>query len=138
MVAEATWKEIESKLSGPPLSLTCIIGLLIQHFDCLPKFDSGFSILHVKSGTGWLLSNCFGHSDRRSSMDVSKFLLFCVWKSFFEQMNGFSFVFNNSFAFEPRLHFIFGKNFERATRIVDQRGVKKISGEPSGRSIFQV
>ncbi|XP_031378837.1 zinc finger SWIM domain-containing protein 7-like isoform X2 [Punica granatum] len=29
-------------------------------------------------------------------------------------------------------------NFERATRIVDQRGVKKISGEPSGRSIFQV
>ncbi|KAK4284514.1 hypothetical protein QN277_001337 [Acacia crassicarpa] len=36
------------------------------------------------------------------------------------------------------LHFIFGKNFERATRIVDQRGVKKISGEPSRRSIFQV
>ncbi|CAI9104315.1 OLC1v1002959C1 [Oldenlandia corymbosa var. corymbosa] len=36
------------------------------------------------------------------------------------------------------MHFLFGKNFERATRIVDQRGVKKISGEPSGRSIFQV
>ncbi|XVE93474.1 hypothetical protein REPUB_Repub01dG0195900 [Reevesia pubescens] len=36
------------------------------------------------------------------------------------------------------LNFLFGKNFERATRIVDQRGVKKISGEPSGRSIFQV
>nr|KJB32284.1 hypothetical protein B456_005G233100 [Gossypium raimondii] len=36
------------------------------------------------------------------------------------------------------LHFLFGKNFERATRIVDQRGVKKISGEPSGRFIFQV
>ncbi|PKI71359.1 hypothetical protein CRG98_008218 [Punica granatum] len=36
------------------------------------------------------------------------------------------------------LHFLFGKNFERATRIVGQRGVKKISGEPSGRSIFQV
>ncbi|KAI4295732.1 hypothetical protein L6164_035748 [Bauhinia variegata] len=36
------------------------------------------------------------------------------------------------------LHFIFGKNFERATRIVDQRGVKRISGDPSGRSIFQV
>ncbi|XP_052200720.1 uncharacterized protein LOC127807098 isoform X1 [Diospyros lotus] len=36
------------------------------------------------------------------------------------------------------LHFLFGKNFERATRIVDQRGVKKICGEPSGRSIFQV
>ncbi|XP_022149127.1 zinc finger SWIM domain-containing protein 7 [Momordica charantia] len=36
------------------------------------------------------------------------------------------------------LHFLFGKNFERATRIVDQRGVKKIYGEPSGRSIFQV
>ncbi|KAJ7967543.1 zinc finger SWIM domain-containing protein 7 [Quillaja saponaria] len=36
------------------------------------------------------------------------------------------------------LHFLFGKNFERATRIVDKRGVKRISGEPSGRSIFQV
>ncbi|XP_050262447.1 uncharacterized protein LOC126706913 isoform X2 [Quercus robur] len=35
------------------------------------------------------------------------------------------------------LHFLFGKNFERATRIVDQRGVKRISGEPSGRFIFQ-
>lgn len=36
------------------------------------------------------------------------------------------------------LHFLFGKNFEGATRIVDQRGVKKISGDPSGRFIFQV
>ncbi|GMH13592.1 hypothetical protein Nepgr_015433 [Nepenthes gracilis] len=36
------------------------------------------------------------------------------------------------------LHFLFGKNFEGATRIVDQRGVRRISGEPSGRSIFQV
>ncbi|CDO97254.1 unnamed protein product [Coffea canephora] len=36
------------------------------------------------------------------------------------------------------LHFLFGKNLEKATRIVDQRGVKRISGEPSGRSIFQV
>ncbi|XP_022898461.1 zinc finger SWIM domain-containing protein 7-like [Olea europaea var. sylvestris] len=36
------------------------------------------------------------------------------------------------------LHFLFGKNLERATRIIDQRGVKRISGEPSGRSIFQV
>ncbi|PON90584.1 Zinc finger, SWIM-type [Trema orientale] len=36
------------------------------------------------------------------------------------------------------LNFLFGKNFERATRIVDQRGVKRISGQPSGRSIFQV
>ncbi|XP_057464685.1 uncharacterized protein LOC130754481 [Actinidia eriantha] len=36
------------------------------------------------------------------------------------------------------LHFLFGKNLERATRIVDLRGVKRISGEPSGRSIFQV
>ncbi|CAN1120705.1 Zinc finger SWIM domain-containing protein 7 [Linum perenne] len=36
------------------------------------------------------------------------------------------------------LHFLFGKNLERATRIVDQKGVKRISGEPSGRSIFQV
>ncbi|CAN1133801.1 Protein ADP-ribosyltransferase PARP3 [Linum perenne] len=37
-----------------------------------------------------------------------------------------------------RLHFLFSKNLERATRIVDQKGVKRISGEPSGRSIFQV
>ncbi|KAM5549538.1 hypothetical protein ABKV19_000789 [Rosa sericea] len=36
------------------------------------------------------------------------------------------------------LHFLYGKNLERATRIVDQRGVKRIFGEPSGRSIFQV
>ncbi|KAL9333607.1 hypothetical protein Peur_073746 [Populus x canadensis] len=36
------------------------------------------------------------------------------------------------------LHFLFGKNLERATKIVDQRGVKKISGQPSGRSIFKV
>ncbi|XP_009787464.1 uncharacterized protein LOC107784698 [Nicotiana tabacum] len=36
------------------------------------------------------------------------------------------------------LHFLFGKNFERATRIVDQRGVKRILGKPSGRSIFKV
>nr|GEW44401.1 probable E3 ubiquitin-protein ligase RHY1A [Tanacetum cinerariifolium] len=36
------------------------------------------------------------------------------------------------------LHMLFGKNLERATRIVDQRGVKKISGQPSQRSIFQV
>ncbi|KAK9056633.1 hypothetical protein SSX86_023995 [Deinandra increscens subsp. villosa] len=36
------------------------------------------------------------------------------------------------------LHILFGKNLERATRIVDERGVKKISGQPSGRSIFQV
>ncbi|EEF42882.1 conserved hypothetical protein [Ricinus communis] len=36
------------------------------------------------------------------------------------------------------LHLLFGKNFERATRIVDQRGVKRITGEPSGRCIFQV
>ncbi|KAI3509484.1 hypothetical protein L1887_24789 [Cichorium endivia] len=36
------------------------------------------------------------------------------------------------------LHILFGKNLERASRIVDQRGVKKISGEPSGRSIFQI
>ncbi|KAM7474732.1 hypothetical protein LguiB_021975 [Lonicera macranthoides] len=37
-----------------------------------------------------------------------------------------------------RLLFLFGKNIERATKIVDQRGVKRIYGEPSGRSIFQV
>ncbi|KAH0940764.1 hypothetical protein HID58_000401 [Brassica napus] len=37
-----------------------------------------------------------------------------------------------------RLHLLFGKNLEKATRIIDKRGVKKISGLPSGRSIFQV
>ncbi|XP_028228562.1 zinc finger SWIM domain-containing protein 7-like isoform X2 [Glycine soja] len=36
------------------------------------------------------------------------------------------------------LHFLFGKNFEGATRIVDLRGVSKISAHPSGRFIFQV
>ncbi|KAG9129807.1 hypothetical protein Leryth_016028 [Lithospermum erythrorhizon] len=37
-----------------------------------------------------------------------------------------------------KLHFLFGKNLERATRIIDQKGVQKISGQPSGRSIFLV
>ncbi|XP_068319968.1 uncharacterized protein [Pyrus communis] len=36
------------------------------------------------------------------------------------------------------LHFLFGKNWERSTRIVDQSGIKRVLGEPSGRSIFQV
>ncbi|XP_031261177.1 zinc finger SWIM domain-containing protein 7 isoform X4 [Pistacia vera] len=36
------------------------------------------------------------------------------------------------------LYFLFGKNLEKATRIVDQKGVKTISGEPSSRFIFQV
>ncbi|CAA6657471.1 unnamed protein product [Spirodela intermedia] len=36
------------------------------------------------------------------------------------------------------LHFLFGKNFERATRIVDQGGVRKLCGTPSGRSLFLV
>ncbi|CAN8327362.1 unnamed protein product [Cochlearia groenlandica] len=36
------------------------------------------------------------------------------------------------------LHMLFGKNFEKATRIIDKNGVKKISGLPSGRSIFRV
>lgn len=40
--------------------------------------------------------------------------------------------------FVHRLLFLFGKNIERAAKIVDQRGVKRIYGEPSGRSIFQV
>ncbi|KAL4592940.1 hypothetical protein LXL04_005948 [Taraxacum kok-saghyz] len=36
------------------------------------------------------------------------------------------------------LHTLLYKNLETATRIVNQRGVKKICGEPSGRSIFQI
>ncbi|XP_077216263.1 zinc finger SWIM domain protein [Tasmannia lanceolata] len=36
------------------------------------------------------------------------------------------------------LHFLFGKNFERATRIIDQGGVKRISAEPSTRFLYQV
>ncbi|XP_019437243.1 PREDICTED: zinc finger SWIM domain-containing protein 7 [Lupinus angustifolius] len=36
------------------------------------------------------------------------------------------------------LRFIFGKNLEGAIRILDQRGVKRITAEPSGRVIFQV
>ncbi|XP_020257692.1 zinc finger SWIM domain-containing protein 7-like isoform X4 [Asparagus officinalis] len=36
------------------------------------------------------------------------------------------------------LHFLFGKNFERATRIVDQGGVRRITGNPSGRFLFLV
>ncbi|XP_039116981.1 zinc finger SWIM domain-containing protein 7 isoform X2 [Dioscorea cayenensis subsp. rotundata] len=36
------------------------------------------------------------------------------------------------------LHFLYGKNLERATRIVDQGGVRKVSGFPSGRFLFLV
>ncbi|KAJ4755534.1 Zinc finger SWIM domain-containing protein 7 [Rhynchospora pubera] len=36
------------------------------------------------------------------------------------------------------LNFLFGKNFERATRIVDEGGVKRVSGIPSRRSLFLV
>ncbi|PKA61014.1 putative holliday junction resolvase [Apostasia shenzhenica] len=36
------------------------------------------------------------------------------------------------------LHFLCGKNLERATRIVDQGGVKRVSGKPSGRFVFLV
>ncbi|XP_042434253.1 zinc finger SWIM domain-containing protein 7-like isoform X1 [Zingiber officinale] len=36
------------------------------------------------------------------------------------------------------LHFLFGKNLERATRIVDQGGVRKLSATPSRRSLFLV
>ncbi|EPS71109.1 hypothetical protein M569_03649, partial [Genlisea aurea] len=36
------------------------------------------------------------------------------------------------------LHFIFGRHLEKAAKIVDSNGVKRISGKPSGRSIFKV
>ncbi|GAB2292147.1 hypothetical protein Dimus_026398 [Dionaea muscipula] len=36
------------------------------------------------------------------------------------------------------LHFLFGKNLERAIRIVEQMGVTRISSQPSCRAIFQV
>ncbi|XP_031504372.1 uncharacterized protein LOC116266965 isoform X4 [Nymphaea colorata] len=36
------------------------------------------------------------------------------------------------------LHFLYGKNLERALRIVDLGGVKRIAGEPSGRALFLV
>ncbi|XP_020101285.1 zinc finger SWIM domain-containing protein 7 isoform X2 [Ananas comosus] len=36
------------------------------------------------------------------------------------------------------LHFLFGKNLERAARIVDQGGVRRVSAAPSGRSLFLV
>ncbi|KAJ3673034.1 hypothetical protein LUZ60_006408 [Juncus effusus] len=36
------------------------------------------------------------------------------------------------------LNFLFGKNLERATRIVDQGGVRRVVGLPSGRSLFLV
>nr|GMC83297.1 zinc finger SWIM domain-containing protein 7 [Ipomoea batatas] len=45
---------------------------------------------------------------------------------------------SGNFSVFCRLHFLFGKNFERASRVVDQRGVKRICGQPSGRSVFQV
>ncbi|KAG5577071.1 hypothetical protein H5410_057205 [Solanum commersonii] len=68
-------------------------------------------------------------SDEQLSMSVP-FLFFLIsnfWSCFY---------YNSSFL--SRLHFLFGKNLERAMRIVDQRGVKRMLGHPSGRSIFQV
>eukprot|EP01018_Ginkgo_biloba_P015522 Gb_39734 [translate_table: standard] len=35
------------------------------------------------------------------------------------------------------LHFLYGKNFERAMQILDRGGVQLIVGEPSGRAVFQ-
>ncbi|KAL5563239.1 hypothetical protein UlMin_032986 [Ulmus minor] len=34
-----------------------------------------------------------------------------------------------AFCFKSSLHFLFGKNFPRATRILDQRGIKRVVGE---------
>ncbi|XP_030487504.2 uncharacterized protein LOC115704434 [Cannabis sativa] len=64
-------------------------------------------------------------------MSCSRIVAENVWK----QIESTSFVTDEQLSI---LNFLFGKNFERATRIVDQRGVKRISGLPSGRSIFQV
>ncbi|KAG0479286.1 hypothetical protein HPP92_009985 [Vanilla planifolia] len=36
------------------------------------------------------------------------------------------------------LHFLFGKNLERATTIVDQSGIGRVFGKPSGRVVFKV
>ncbi|KAF4382349.1 hypothetical protein G4B88_011301 [Cannabis sativa] len=64
-------------------------------------------------------------------MSCSRIVAETVWK----QIESTSLVTDEQLSI---LNFLFGKNFERATRIVDQRGVKRISGLPSGRSIFQV
>ncbi|MCO5612965.1 hypothetical protein L7F22_067238 [Adiantum nelumboides] len=37
-----------------------------------------------------------------------------------------------------RLYFLYSKNLERALRILDQKGVYRITGEPSKRVVFQV
>ncbi|KAF4364378.1 hypothetical protein F8388_006955 [Cannabis sativa] len=72
-------------------------------------------------------------------MSCSRIVAETVWK----QIESTSLVTDEQLSiyvcyFKFSLNFLFGKNFERATRIVDQRGVKRISGLPSGRSIFQV
>ncbi|XP_021911243.1 zinc finger SWIM domain-containing protein 7 isoform X3 [Carica papaya] len=71
-------------------------------------------------------------------MSASSLVAEAVWKAIEDtrsEINGSVAVTEDQLSI---LHFLFGKNLERATRIVDQRGVKRISGEPSGRSIFQV
>ncbi|XP_038682340.1 zinc finger SWIM domain-containing protein 7 isoform X1 [Tripterygium wilfordii] len=70
-------------------------------------------------------------------MSASSLVAETVWKSIDSSRSGT--VTEEQLSIEMHsLNFLFGKNFERATKIVDQRGVKKISGEPSGRSVFQV
>jgi hypothetical protein len=36
------------------------------------------------------------------------------------------------------LETLFGKNMLRACKIVDERGVRRVTGAPSGRSLFLV
>ncbi|XP_021662370.1 uncharacterized protein LOC110651365 isoform X1 [Hevea brasiliensis] len=67
-------------------------------------------------------------------MNAGSLVADSVWKTIESTLS----VTEDQLSMSVVLHFLFGKNFERATRIVDQRGVKRISGEPSGRSIFQV
>ncbi|KAH1128579.1 hypothetical protein AAZX31_06G301600 [Glycine max] len=122
LVAEAVWKEIESTHSAI-LDVTekCIQMLLMQpqlQSQCGCRNPMFLHVLVAIMGVACFLKPCFKlltHDPRPSYFHVTV---------------------NDDQLWT--LHFLFGKNFEGATRIVDQRGVSKISAHPSGRFIFQV
>lgn len=123
LVAETMWKEIESTSTGGYVCNMFFIPFQSLYFTF--NWHQPF-YFHISQ---WLMIN-FGSESIVSLhffwvFSTHRLLLYLKFVSF-------------GLKSKPSLHFLFGKNFEGATRIVDQRGVKRISGHPSGRFIFQV
>lgn len=151
LVAETIWKDIESTRSGPSFLPSLYLYNLHFKFTKIILFHLPISIhiIFCFIVVGWteteqwmkISSQCmlvymilYTHS-----LSLSPFLLIESLKNqLILSPNLFDIFRLECGWFSRSLHFLFGKNLERATRIVDQRGVKRISGELSGRSIYQV